>query len=191
MAYAVGYAPIKKNPRIRVRINAPPGASITSATYDDHPTILYTTERTAEGATISFIANWPLSEPTETSWDVAVNWRLLGTVTTLEKGQQAATTRQAKFACNKIHVYQDGDGLRLLVLTEIKEIEEPVPRPLTRVKPPAGRAVSPVASPPVQKANAKAKAAEAAEKRAARAEVIANQAAEDGVTELPDEPDLP
>lgn len=162
MAQAIGYAPVKKNPRIRVKLNTPSGVTITSALYDN-PNIMYSPERDRDNNITGFIANWPLSDPTEVCWDVPVNWRLQGSITTLDPKTPvaAATTRQARFVCNKIHVYQDGDGLRLLLLTDIKELEEP--RPMTKVKGPAG------------KAPLKTKAAEAAEKRAVRAEVIAAQ----------------
>lgn len=172
MSQAVGFAPVKKNPRIRVKLNVAAGINLNNAIYDN-PNILYATERASDGTTVSFIANWPLSDPTEACWDVPGNWRLTGTITTQDpKSQQAATTRQARFACSKIHVYQDGDGLRLLLLSEIKEIEELAGRPMTKLKGPAGRAVPKAEHAPTP-AKPKTKAAEAAEKRAVRAEVVA------------------
>jgi hypothetical protein len=184
MSQAVGYAPVKKNPRIRVSFNAPKEVSLSTITYDN-PTIIYTPERNGPGPT-SFIANWPISDPTEVCWDVPANWRITGTITKVNT-QSAATTHTARFSCNKIHVYQDGDGLRLLVLTDIKEIADPVQRPMTKIKGPAG--AKQITANITVPAKPKTKAAEAAEKRAIRAEVVASQSPEDGVSESKAPPD--
>lgn len=131
MSQSVGFAPVKKNPRVRVRINTPQGVTLTSVVYDN-PTIMYTKESLE-----SFIASWPISEPTEVCWDVPTNWRLSGTITKVSDA--TGVTRQGRFSCGKIHVYQDGDGLRMLMLTDIREMEEPIMRPTVKVKGAAGR----------------------------------------------------